>query len=77
MATLHPVPADFAAHARIGAMDYEKLYAESVRDADGFWRRIGKRLSGVGEHRPPGTGEMSAESSAAAVRCPRHMGLLP
>jgi acetyl-CoA synthetase len=47
MATLHPVPADFAAHARIGAMDYEKLYAESVRDADGFWRRIGKRLDWI------------------------------
>jgi acetyl-CoA synthetase len=47
MATLHPVPADFAAHARIGAMDYEKLYAESVRDPDGFWRRIGKRLDWI------------------------------
>ena len=47
MATLHPVPADFAAHARIGAMDYEKLYTESVRDPDGFWRRIGKRLDWI------------------------------
>ncbi|MHB8447044.1 MAG: acetate--CoA ligase [Rudaea sp.] len=41
---VHPVPTDFAARTRIGAMDYEKLYAESVRDTDGFWRRIGKRL---------------------------------
>ena len=47
MSALHPVPADFAAHARIGAMDYEKLYAESVRDPDGFWRRIGKRLDWI------------------------------
>ncbi|HEY7871870.1 MAG TPA: acetate--CoA ligase [Rudaea sp.] len=47
MAALHPVPADFAARARIGAMDYEKLYAESVRDTDGFWRRIGKRLDWI------------------------------
>ena len=47
MSALHPVPADFAARARIGAMDYEKLYAESVRDPDGFWRRIGKRLDWI------------------------------
>jgi len=28
MSTLHAVPADFAAHARVKAADYEKLYAE-------------------------------------------------
>ena len=38
MSALHPVPTDFAARTRIGAMDYEKLYAESVRDPDGFWQ---------------------------------------
>jgi acetyl-CoA synthetase len=44
MSSLHPVPADFAARSRIRADDYEKLYAESVRDSAGFWGRIGKRL---------------------------------
>jgi acetyl-CoA synthetase len=44
MSQLHPVPADFAAHARIKADDYEKLYAESVENPEAFWERIGKRL---------------------------------
>jgi acetyl-CoA synthetase len=44
MPQLHPVPADFAAHARIKADDYEKLYAESVKNPEAFWERVGKRL---------------------------------
>ena len=44
MSKLYPVPAEFAKHSRIRADDYEKLYAESVRDPNGFWGRIGKRL---------------------------------
>jgi acetyl-CoA synthetase len=44
MSKLHPVPEEFAKRARIRADDYAKLYAESVRDPDGFWGRIGKRL---------------------------------
>jgi len=44
MSKLHPVAAEFAARARIRADDYERLYAESVRDSEGFWGRIGKRL---------------------------------
>ena len=44
MSKLHPVAADFAARARIRADDYEQLYTESVRDPEGFWGRIGKRL---------------------------------
>ena len=44
MPQLHPVPADFAAHARIKADDYTKLYAESVKNPEAFWERIGKRL---------------------------------
>ncbi len=44
MSKLYTVPADFATRSNIGASDYEKLYAESVRDPDGFWGRIGKRL---------------------------------
>jgi acetyl-CoA synthetase len=44
---LYPVPAEFAAHSRIRQDDYEKLYAESVRDPEGFWGRIGKRLDWI------------------------------
>ncbi|HET8940849.1 MAG TPA: acetate--CoA ligase [Rudaea sp.] len=44
MSNLYPVPAEFAKHSRIRADDYEKLYAESVRDPEGFWGRIGQRL---------------------------------
>ncbi|HET6804759.1 MAG TPA: AMP-binding protein, partial [Frateuria sp.] len=44
MSTLHPVQAAFAAKARIGKADYERLYAESVRDPEGFWAKVGERL---------------------------------
>src|SRR5690349_9944279 len=44
MSKLHPVPAEFAARARVTARDYEQLYAESVRDPEGFWRRAAMRL---------------------------------
>jgi acetyl-CoA synthetase len=44
MSQIHPVPEDFAARARIGKADYESMYAESVKDPEGFWSKIGKRL---------------------------------
>jgi acetyl-CoA synthetase len=44
MSQIHPVPNDFAARARIKASDYETMYAESVKDPEGFWSHIGKRL---------------------------------
>ena len=44
MSKLHPVAAEFAARARIRADDYDRLYTESVRDPEGFWGRVGKRL---------------------------------
>ena len=47
MSKLYPIPAEIAARARVGAADYEKLYAESVTDAEGFWGRIGKRLDWI------------------------------
>ncbi len=47
MSKLYPVPAAIAASARVSAADYEKLYAESVRDAEGFWGRIGRRLDWI------------------------------
>ena len=42
--TLHPVPADFAANARLRAADYQRLYAESIADPAQFWARVGQRL---------------------------------
>jgi acetyl-CoA synthetase len=44
MSDLYPVKPDFAAHARIGTDDYQRLYRESVEDAEGFWRRAAERL---------------------------------
>ncbi len=47
MTEAHPLDAAFAAKARIDKPTYERLYAESVRDPDEFWRRIGKRLDWI------------------------------
>ena len=44
MTEAHPLDAAFAAKARIDEPTYERLYAESLRDPEEFWRRIGKRL---------------------------------
>ncbi len=44
MSNIHKVPPEFAAAARINRATYERDYAESVRDPDGFWGRVGKRL---------------------------------
>ncbi|MGN6281187.1 acetate--CoA ligase [Frateuria sp.] len=44
MSTLHPVQAVFAEKARIGKADYERLYAESMRDPESFWAKVGQRL---------------------------------
>ena len=33
-----PPPAEFSAKARVGSMDeYERMYARSVEDPEGFW----------------------------------------
>ncbi len=40
----HAVPDDFAASALIRRADYERMYAESVADPEGFWGRIAQRL---------------------------------
>ncbi len=44
---IYPVPQNFAAQARIKHADYERLYAESVRDPEGFWAREGRRLDWI------------------------------
>ena len=40
-----PVPPSFEAAAAIRRADYDRLYAESLRDPEAFWGRIGQRLS--------------------------------
>ena len=47
MSKIYPVPADVAAKTRVTAAKYEKDYAESVKDAEGFWGRVGKRLDWI------------------------------
>ena len=41
---IYPVPADFAANARIGKDEYQRLYDESLNDPDAFWARAAERL---------------------------------
>ncbi|MBB5014178.1 acetate--CoA ligase [Rehaibacterium terrae] len=41
---VYPPPQDFVARAAIRADDYARLYAESVRDPEGFWARVAERI---------------------------------
>jgi len=47
MTKLYEVPAEFAARARYRREDYQRLYAESVRDPEGFWARMGQRVDWI------------------------------
>ena len=47
MSDLYPVPEAFAAQANVTAADYERDYAESVRDPDAFWGRVAQRLEWI------------------------------
>jgi len=47
MTKLYEVPAEFAAKARYRREDYQRLYDESVRDPEGFWGRMGRRLDWI------------------------------
>jgi len=50
MSKLYPVNPSFAAASRLRLDDYQRLYAESVNDPEGFWGRIGQRLDWI---KPP------------------------
>src|SRR5699024_2324653 len=50
MSDVHEVPAAFAAQADIQAADYERLYAESIKDPEAFWAGVGQRLDWI---KPP------------------------
>jgi acetyl-CoA synthetase len=47
MTKLHPVPEAFAAHARFDKAGYQRDYAESIADPEGYWDRIGRRLDWI------------------------------
>ena len=47
MSKLYPVPAAFAANARINKAGYAQMYAESIADPDKFWGRGGQRLDWI------------------------------
>jgi acetyl-CoA synthetase len=49
-AALHEASPEFVARARLKPDDYARLYAESMRDPDGFWARVAQRLDWL---RPP------------------------
>jgi acetyl-CoA synthetase len=50
MSKVYPVDSSFAAASRLRHDDYERLYAESVSDPEGFWARVGQRLDWI---KPP------------------------
>ncbi|HJR14587.1 MAG TPA: acetate--CoA ligase [Rhodanobacteraceae bacterium] len=50
MSKVHLVPSAFAAAEQIKPDDYERLYAESLRDPEAFWARAAKRLEWI---KPP------------------------
>jgi acetyl-CoA synthetase len=44
---VHPVSPDWAARAWIDEKAYRALYERSIRDPDGFWGEIGRRLDWI------------------------------
>ena len=44
---IYKVPEEFAALAHLRNADYQRLYQESVRDPNGFWARMGRRLDWI------------------------------
>ena len=47
MTNVYPVPAEWAAKAKVDAGRYKALYAEAVSDPEGFWRREAQRLDWI------------------------------
>ncbi len=47
MTNVYPVPAEWAAKAKVDAGRYKALYAEAASDPEGFWRREAQRLDWI------------------------------
>ena len=43
----YPVDPAFAEKARIRKADYERMYAESVQDPEGFWKKMSERIDWI------------------------------
>jgi acetyl-CoA synthetase len=44
---VYPVPDNFARDALVGRADYERMYAESIRNPQRFWEDIGRRIDWI------------------------------
>jgi acetyl-CoA synthetase len=44
---IYPVQENFARHALIKRADYERMYAESMNDPQGFWAAVGRRIDWI------------------------------
>ena len=47
MSHVYEIPEEFARHARVNAERYERDYARSVSDPEGFWGDVGRRLDWI------------------------------
>uniref|UniRef100_UPI002481F989 acetyl-coenzyme A synthetase N-terminal domain-containing protein n=1 Tax=Tabrizicola aquatica TaxID=909926 RepID=UPI002481F989 len=45
--SIYPASADFVSGAHVDGAGYERLYSESVMDAEGFWGREALRLDWI------------------------------
>ena len=45
MSRIYPITEPFASHAHVTRERYQRLYAESIRDTEGFWREQAARLN--------------------------------
>jgi acetyl-CoA synthetase len=63
---LYPVPADFAAKARIRPADYTRLYAGAQGNADAFWLDQAKRLDWITP--PSQAGDCSFDEADFRIR---------
>ena len=47
MSDIHPVDPAFAARARVRKDDYDRMYARSVQDPEGFWKDMSQRIDWI------------------------------
>ncbi|WP_016745110.1 AMP-binding protein, partial [Rhizorhabdus wittichii] len=66
MTDLYPVPAEWAARAKVKDADYKALYARSIDDAHAFWLEQAKRLDWV--RFPTKTNESSFDEADFGVK---------
>ncbi|PWR23498.1 acetate--CoA ligase [Zavarzinia compransoris] len=63
---IYPVPAGFAAGARIDASGYEAAYRRSLEDPAGFWAEAGRRLDWITPYSPDAVKDVSFGGPGAA-----------